>query len=243
VHLTSFPVPDPRLEDATLEAGVAFVRRVLSVGLAARNAAGVKVRQPLARAAVVGPPDLLPWLQTFEADVREELNVEALELRASDGEPAESATEPATGAADQSVGADQSDRRSAGPAIRSLDLDSPAIARDGDVTVVLDTHLTPALRRQGAARQLVHQVQMLRKNAGLEVADRIRLFVAADADLRAALEEHASYVCTETLAVDLTLGPLPAGVVPRDVKLGGAVATVGVVRAAGQPDERPAIGS
>jgi isoleucyl-tRNA synthetase len=243
VHLTSFPVPDPRLEDATLEAGVAFVRRVLSVGLAARNAAGVKVRQPLARAAVVGPPDLLPWLQTFEADVREELNVDALELRASDGEPAENATEPATGAADQSVGADQSDRRSAGPAIRSLDLDSPSIARDGDVTVVLDTHLTSALRRQGAARQLVHQVQMLRKNAGLEVADRIRLFVAADADLRAALEEHASYVCTETLAVDLTLGPLPAGVVPRDVKLGGAVATVGVVRAAGQPDERPAIGS
>ncbi len=80
VHLTSFPEPDTSLEDAELEAGVSSVRRLLSVGLAARNKAGLKVRQPLSRALVLAPKSMLHWLTEFDSDVREELNVEKLEV-------------------------------------------------------------------------------------------------------------------------------------------------------------------
>jgi isoleucyl-tRNA synthetase len=198
VHLTAFPEPDPALEDAALEEGMALVRRALSVGLAARQAAGVKVRQPLSRAVVVAPADVLPWLARFNTDLRDELNVEGLELGTPDAEG---------------------------------DAASLAMARDGDLLVALDTRLTPALCRHGLARQIVRQVQMLRKAAGLDVADRIRLFVATDADGRAAIEEHATYVCTETMAVELTLGRPPAEVVARDVNLDGTPATIALVQA------------
>ncbi|MBI1734679.1 MAG: isoleucine--tRNA ligase [Candidatus Rokubacteria bacterium] len=199
VHLTAFPEPDPALEDADLEIGVAFVRRALSVGLAARNAAGVKVRQPLGRAVVIAPAGMHRWLAEFEADVRDELNVEAVELHES------------------------------APA---LDPTVFATAQDGDVTVALDTRLTPALRRQGLVRHLVHQVQMLRKDAGLSVADRIHLFVSTDAERRAAVEEHAAYVCAETLAVELGFDAPPDDGAVRQIKLDGGAATVGLVRAA-----------
>src|SRR4030095_13335114 len=55
VHLTRFPETDPRLERPDLDAAVAFVRRAATLGLAVRNAAGVRVRQPLAPAGGRGP--------------------------------------------------------------------------------------------------------------------------------------------------------------------------------------------
>jgi isoleucyl-tRNA synthetase len=79
IHLVRFPEPDPALARPALEGQVASARRVLTVGLAARNAAGLKVRQPLARALVVAPPEVVAGARAFEADVLDELNVERLE--------------------------------------------------------------------------------------------------------------------------------------------------------------------
>jgi isoleucyl-tRNA synthetase len=106
-----------------------------------------------------------------------------------------------------------------------------AAAHDGDVTVAVDTRLTPALERLGLARHFVHQVQMLRKEAGLAVADRIRLSVAADADQRAVLEEHEAYIRAETLAVALVFDDPRDGSTVREVKLQGRFATVALSRA------------
>jgi len=199
VHLTAFPEPDASLENPELEAGVALVRRALSAGLAARNAAKLKVRQPLALAIVSGPSALATWLARFDGDVREELNVETLDVGPVASVPADAAW--------------------------------LAAAHDGDVTVAVDTRLTPALERLGLARHFVHQVQMLRKEAGLAVADRIRLSVAADADQRAVLEEHEAYIRAETLAVALVFDDPRDGSTVREVKLQGRVATVALSRA------------
>ena len=153
VHLTRYPEPDPGLVRPDLEAAVDFVRRAVTLGLAVRNAAGVPVRQPLARAVVRAPAPLLAWLPAFASDLADELNVEALEHAAVDGGA------PAEPAADASLRA----------------------ATAGDVTVALDLALTVGLRRKGLVRQLVHPVKLLRKAAGLEVDNRIRLVVTAGA--------------------------------------------------------------
>jgi isoleucyl-tRNA synthetase len=75
-----------------------------------------------------------------------------------------------------------------------------ACAEEGGFLVGLDTTLDDGLRREGLARELVRAVQDARKQAGLEVADRIVLSVEGDAAVMAALAEHRAYLMTETLA-------------------------------------------
>jgi len=101
----------------------------------------------------------------------------------------------------------------------------------GGEFAILDTRLSPELVQEGRARELVHQVQQLRKDAGLDLADRIVLFVEGDADLDALLREHRGYLMRETLAVDLQRR-LPEGAQSREVRLGGVVARVALRRTA-----------
>ena len=61
-------------------------------------------------------------------------------------------------------------------------------------------NLDDALRAEGLARELVNRVQNLRKDAGLEISDRIRLAVNAEEEIRRALEANLDYIRTETLA-------------------------------------------
>ena len=75
-----------------------------------------------------------------------------------------------------------------------------ACAEDAGYLVGLDTTLDDALRREGLARELVRAVQDARKQAGLEVADRIVLHVEGDSAVAAALAEHRDYLMSETLA-------------------------------------------
>src|SRR3970282_1304520 len=73
----------------------------------------------------------------------------------------------------------------------------------GGEFAILDVRLTPELVAEGRARELVHQVQQMRKDAGLDLADGIVLFVEGDAELDDLLRDHGAYLRRETLAVDL----------------------------------------
>jgi isoleucyl-tRNA synthetase len=75
----------------------------------------------------------------------------------------------------------------------------------GTGLLALDTELTPELEAEGTARDVVRSVQQARRDAGLEVSDRIRLAIGADAASAAAIETHAEFLKAETLAVDLTV--------------------------------------
>jgi isoleucyl-tRNA synthetase len=81
------------------------------------------------------------------------------------------------------------------------------VATEGGVTVALELDVTPELRREGVARELVRLVQDARKAAGLEITDRIELAVEASGDVAAALDAHRDEIAGETLAtmVDRTL--------------------------------------
>jgi isoleucyl-tRNA synthetase len=78
------------------------------------------------------------------------------------------------------------------------------VASEGCVVVGLETALTPALIAEGLVREFVSHVQSMRKEADFEVTQRINVKVACDDELKAALEEHASYVKGEILALGLT---------------------------------------
>ncbi|HET6662932.1 MAG TPA: DUF5915 domain-containing protein, partial [Acidimicrobiales bacterium] len=79
-----------------------------------------------------------------------------------------------------------------------------ALAEDGGWAVALDLELDDELRREGLARELVRSLNDLRKDVGLDIADRIALTVRADDEVWAALDAHRGYVQNEVLAVGLT---------------------------------------
>ena len=79
-----------------------------------------------------------------------------------------------------------------------------AVATEGGETVALDLTVTPELARAGLAREVIRLVQEARKNAGLEVSDRISLRWAADGDMALALRAQAGVVADEVLATGIT---------------------------------------
>ncbi len=82
-------------------------------------------------------------------------------------------------------------------------LEGWGVAAESGITVALELELTPELRREGLARELVRLVQDARKAAGLEVSDRIVLGVETSGDLAEALAAHGDHVAFETLAAEL----------------------------------------
>jgi isoleucyl-tRNA synthetase len=264
LHLLPFPEPDPARAQPDLEAAVAAARRVLKVGLAARNAARLKVRKPLGRALLVAPPEVERAARDFEPDILDELNVERLETATSLDAPVTIAVElgiedastlPPNAVPALRAGLAARPARTVRDALLATggvtlpvgdvevrlgwaDLDFTvdgragfAAAADRDVIVALDTAMTPDLRRKAVARQLVHQIQMMRKDARLDVDDRIRVVVEARGDVAEAIQEHSLYIQGETLAMELSCGVSPGDWMTRDVDLEGARVHVALARA------------
>jgi isoleucyl-tRNA synthetase len=106
-------------------------------------------------------------------------------------------------------------------------LDGYQLEREGSHAVALELSLDADLRREGLAREVVHAVQGARKNAGLDVSDRIALTLGGDADLLAAARAYESYVTGETLATSIDYDG--TGGEPADIK--GRPLRIAVVRA------------
>lgn len=83
--------------------------------------------------------------------------------------------------------------------IRTKDVPGWTMASDGKITVALDITITPELKSEGIARELVNRIQNLRKDNGLEVTDRITLEIQKQPEMEKAFEENKEYICTETL--------------------------------------------
>jgi len=102
-------------------------------------------------------------------------------------------------------------------------LDGYQVERSGSHAVALDLTLDDDLVREGLAREVVHAVQNARKEAGLDVEDRIALALGGDEALLAAVRAHEGYVTGETLATSLDLGAgngAPTTVDGRDLSIG-----------------------
>ena len=87
------------------------------------------------------------------------------------------------------------------------DIDGWQVAQGGGMTVALDMTLTPELVQEGIARELVNRIQNLRKDSGLEVTDKIAVFLKNEPQLDAAVSENKNYILSEILAENLTFEP------------------------------------
>jgi len=177
VHLNAWPESvDAGDEEKVLLDECALARDIVRLGRAARSKAGIRVRQPLARVMVYAP-DILATrsLSHFENDVKEELNVKAIEF--------------------------VSHRESLGA----------VLVEDGELAVGLEANLTDELKLEGLARDLVRHIQTLRKQAGLQVGDRIELWIDAQGsdEIERAIKAHEGYIAGETLAEQIHVMPIP----------------------------------
>ena len=235
-----------------LEWAMQVARDAVELGRAARAQAKVKVRQPLREAVVVAADREREAIERFEAIVLEELNVksvryvsEADELGSFELKPNYRALGPRFGKQMPKVAAavaalDAGTLREGGTAAINVDgtehrlspddvqmvlqpLEGYQVERSGTHAVALDLKLDEELRREGLAREVVHAVQAARKDAGLNVEDRIALSLGGDDELLAAVREHQEYVTGETLATSLSLdggGPHSATIEGRDLRIG-----------------------
>ena len=89
--------------------------------------------------------------------------------------------------------------------ISTQDIPGWAVTSEGNYTVALDMTITDELFCEGLARELVNRVQTLRKSTGLEVTDRIEIFVEKNEQLEKAIAKFGDYICGETLASTITV--------------------------------------
>ncbi len=238
VHLTDWPAGDTLPRDADLVTAMDEVREVASVALSVRKAAGQRVRQPLASLTVATKH--ADRLQRFASLLSDEVNVRLVELteladhdervtrrlsvnaRAAGprlGKQVQQVIKAAkTGdwsvADDGSVtcgGVPLSDDEYALELVAAGSAsDAVGLLRSGGF-VVLDTVLDDELIAQGAVNDLLRQVQQARKDAGLDVSDRIDLTLTVPADLWAAVQDRLETVKAETLALSVTHQPAADG--------------------------------
>ena len=231
VHLCDFPEPGER--DEQLEWDMRVVRDAVELGRAARAHAKLKVRQPLREAVVVAADRERAAIEGLDSLLTEELNVksvryvsEADELGRFELKPNYRALGPRFGKQMPQVAAaisslDPAKLRDGGSAGVSIDgqehqigpedvqmtlqpLDGYQVERSGTHAVALNLELDDELRREALAREVVHAVQAARKNAGLNVEDRIALTLGGDGQLLDAARAHEGYLARETLATSLS---------------------------------------
>jgi len=115
--------------------------------------------------------------------------------------------------------------------VKSLAREGFAVAEEGSYVAALVTDLTPELIAEGMAREFVRRLQDFRKESGLDIADRIRVYLEASALLKQAILKHNEYITGETLTVELSFAPPPpmAKVIPD--AFDGETVTIGLLKA------------
>jgi isoleucyl-tRNA synthetase len=256
VHLADWPDASALPDEPELVLDMDRVRDVCSTALAMRRASNVRVRQPLATLTVAGPGTerLRPYLDLIEdevnvkqvalsediaafATVKLQLNARVLGPKLGpDMKKALAAAKTGAWTRDGGAVVVAGQRLEQGEYTLLLEAKQGVACQalaSGEMIAVLDFTLSEALVQEGLARDLVRVVQQARRDAGLHVADRIRLSLALPEGAVEAVRAFADYVCRNTLATELDLegrlsGP---GVFQVEAELGGAVLRVALARA------------
>jgi isoleucyl-tRNA synthetase len=227
VFLAGWPQPVQRLRDRELLEEVAGARRVAELARAARDAAGIRLRQPLRRLVVAtSDPGRRMLISRQVEDLAAELRVKEVAIHETPSEVAEVRARPRLDLVGPRYGQNLPELRRlldegsfevtngtlrAGAYILSrgefmLDYaarDGWEVKHEDEYVVGVDTRLDEQLETEGRVYDLIHAVQRLRRDAGLEVTDRIVLTVPASDE---SLLEHRDWIAAETLAEGVEVG-------------------------------------
>ena len=114
--------------------------------------------------------------------------------------------------------------------VKSLAREGFAVAEEGSYVAALVTDLTPDLVAEGMAREFVRRLQDFRKESGLDVADRIRVYLEASPLLKNAILKHHEYITGETLAVELSFGAKPEAAKVISDSFDGETVTIALLK-------------
>jgi isoleucyl-tRNA synthetase len=262
VHLEDWPEFKGELIDGKLNEDMSLIMKLASLGHAARNNSGIKVRQPLSEVSFsVGSASEAQALKSYTDILTDELNVKEIQILSSADEAVSHNLNPYPRQLGQKY-------QALFPKVREaiLDLDQKEaaekllneepifvtvegeelkilpeevevraqakegleVASDGAYLAALSTEITPDLKKEGLARDVVRRIQDFRKQADFDISDRIRISYQATSDLTEAIQEHKQYIMEETLAVDLEEGAPKEGSFVSSAEFEGEKLTVGL---------------
>ncbi|MCC8060055.1 MAG: isoleucine--tRNA ligase [Clostridiales bacterium] len=260
VHLCDFPKADETRIDRQLEADMDEVLKIVVFGRAARNTANIKNRQPIGTMYMRADHELSeyyveiiedelnvksvqfvddvrsfttysfkPQLKTVGPKYGKQLGNIRKALSEIDGNAAMDQLK-AEGALRFDFGAEPVVLEEADLLIEMAQ--TPGYVSEGDnyVTVALDTNLTPELIEEGFVRELISKIQTMRKEAGFEVMDHIRVYQQANDKLAAILKNHGDEIQSEVLADDILQGQMGGYV--KGWNINGENVTLGVEKLA-----------
>ena len=230
IHLCDFPVCDEKFVDKELEADMDEVLHIVVMGRAARNAANIKNRQPIANMYVKAKKELSDFYKDIIAD---ELNVKAVTFKEDVSEFSSYSFKPQLKTVGPKYGKQLNgireylanvDGNAAMSTLKSegalkFDVDGTEVSlaeedllielaqspdyetqADNVVTVVLDKKLTPELIEEGFVREIISKVQTMRKEAGFEVMDKITISVSGNDKIAEILKNNQETIFTDVLA-------------------------------------------
>ena len=238
IHLCDFPVVDEKLIDKDLETAMDEVLKIVVMGRACRNSANIKNRQPIGQMYIKAPEALGDFYKEIIADELNVKNVAFTDDVSSytdyQFKPQLRTVGPKYGKYLKQIQAALSelDGNAAMKELKEngcLKLDSVSsevvlleedllitmtqaegfvTEGDNNVTVVMDTRLTPELIEEGFVRELISKIQTMRKEAGFEVMDHIAVSYTADEKVTGIFNKYGEKIQTEVLANAITAGTL-----------------------------------
>ncbi len=256
IHLCDFPAADEAAVDKELEARMDEVLKIVTLGRAARNMANIKNRQPIGRMFVKAEEALPAFYQAiiedelnvksveFTDDVRAftsysfkpQLKTVGPKYGKQLGNIRKALAEIDGNAAMDTLGQEGKLSFDFGGTPVELTRDDLLIdaaqvegfVSEGDntVTVALDTNLTPELLEEGFVREIISKVQTMRKEAGFEVMDHIRLYHQGNEKIEAILNGRAEEIMGEVMADGIESGR--TGGYVKEWNINGETVTLGV---------------
>ena len=256
IHLCDFPTVEEKWIDKELESKMDEIIRIVELGRAARNGANRKNRQPLAEMYVKADKDLdgfymdiireelnikeviftkevegfvsynfKPQLKTVGPKYGKQLGKIREALANLDGRAAKAILD-SEGKLSFDFGEGPVELTADDLLIETTQREGFYTVSDRDITVAIDTVLTPALIEEGFMREIISKVQTMRKEAGFEVTDHIRITMEGSEKVTAVAEAKKAEITGVTLAESLTVGT-PVGYT-KEWDLNGEKATLGV---------------
>ena len=233
VHLTDFPIADKTLVNLELNAQVAMTRRVVELGRAARAESAIKIRQPLQR-ALISAPGWAKLPVDMREQIADELNVlDLADIADADGDLVNISVKANFKSLGAKYGKEVQDISKAIAAVDATtlvktlrasattkvatweielgDLVVTEVPKSGWMvashegeSVALDLALSQTLIDAGNVREVIRYIQERRKGDGFEISDRIKVRWNADAAIVAAINQSASHISDEVLALEFT---------------------------------------
>ena len=238
IHLCDFPKVEEAWINKELEDDMEELLKIVVLGRAARNTANIKNRQPIGTMYIKADKEMgqfytdiiadelnvkevkfandvesfisysfKPQLRTVGPKYGKLLNGIRTALAEINGTEAMNELR-STGLLTLDINGNKVELSEEDLLIETAQTEGYVTEADGDISVVLDTNLTPELIEEGFVREIVSKVQTMRKEAGFEVMDKIHIYAKDNDKILELMKNHKEEIMSEVLAEDMTLGTI-----------------------------------